>query len=497
MLFSSLTFICVFLPVAFLLSLALPGMRAKNVLLIVASLLFYAYGEPLYILLMLASALVNYGFGLLVGKLGERAGEEAGELFGGREARRANESRSESSHGRYRRFALAGAIVFNVGMLGVFKYADMLVGSVDVLAGLGLPLPHILLPVGISFYTFQALSYVIDVYRGEVQAQRNFARVLLFISFFPQLIAGPIIKYHDVETQLAQRTVTLQGVATGLRRFAIGLGKKVLIADCMGVVADSVFGAPLASVNIAAAWLAAIAFMLQIYFDFSGYSDMALGLARMFGFTYKENFRYPYVSHSIQEFWRRWHISLSTWFKEYVYIPLGGNRKGKARAALNRVAVFFLCGLWHGASWTFVVWGLFHGLFLLLEQYVPLKRAPRLLGWLYTALVVCFSFVLFRAESFEQALYFMGQMLGGLHFDEASVALALRQCTPLFLFTLVAGIIAATPLKSFVERYLAERSARTRGVTQACGYGACFVIFALSMLAMSGGVYNPFIYFRF
>jgi alginate O-acetyltransferase complex protein AlgI len=493
MLFSSLPFICVFLPAVFLLSLLLPGTRAKNALLIVASLLFYAYGEPVYVLLMLLSALINYGFGLFIGRMNVLNHAE-----GERDPRSpALTPATATAPTDARRLTVATAVVFNVGMLGAFKYADMLVGSIDGLTGLGLPLPHILLPIGISFYTFQALSYVIDVYRGEVAAQRNFARVLLFISFFPQLIAGPIIKYHDVEAQLAHRVVTLDGVATGLRRFAVGLGKKILIADCMGVVADSLFSAPLTSINVASAWLAAVAFTLQIYFDFSGYSDMALGLARMFGFTYKENFRYPYTSCSIREFWRRWHISLSTWFKEYVYIPLGGNRKGRARAALNRILVFFLCGLWHGASWTFVAWGLFHGLFLLLEQYVPLRRAPRALGWLYTVVVICLGFVLFRAETFEQALCFMGQMLGGFHFEPAAVALTLRQCTPLFLFTLAAGILTSIPLKDLASRRLAARSARIRGLARASSYGACLLLFALSMLALSGGAYNPFIYFRF
>ena len=471
MVFSSLAFICVFLPLVFLLHQVLPGIRVKNALLIVVSLLFYAYGEPVYIVLMIASTLFNWVAGLLVGRSAARPGA--------------------------RKAWLALAVVVNVALLGVFKYAGMVVGTFNALTGLDVASPDIALPIGISFYTFQALSYVIDVYRGDVKAQRSYPRVLLYISFFPQLIAGPIVKYHDVETQLAERHATLADITAGFRRFCIGLGKKVLIANVMAVAVDSVFGADLSHVNVAGAWIAALAYLMQIYFDFSGYSDMAIGMARMFGFTYQENFKYPYAATTIKEFWRRWHISLSTWFKLYIYIPLGGNRKGRARAVGNKLAVFFLCGLWHGASWTFVVWGLIHGLFLMLEEYVPLKKLPRPVGLVYTLLVVTVAFVLFRADSFEQGGWIISQMFTGWHFDYASVELAMRQLTPLFVGTFAVALVAASPVKGAIERWVGRLSAPAAAVVEGASYLFALALLALSLLSLSGGGYNPFIYFRF
>ena len=471
MVFSSLAFICVFLPLVFLLHQILPGIRVKNALLIVVSLLFYAYGEPVYIVLMVASTLFNWVAGLLVGRSTAGAGA--------------------------RKAWLAIAVVINIALLGVFKYASMVVGTFNALTGLDVASPGIALPIGISFYTFQALSYVIDVYRGDVRAQRSYPRVLLYISFFPQLIAGPIVKYHDVETQLSDRHATLADIAAGFRRFCIGLGKKVLIANVMAVAVDSVFGADLSHVNVAGAWIAALAYLMQIYFDFSGYSDMAIGMARMFGFTYQENFKYPYAATTIKEFWRRWHISLSTWFKLYVYIPLGGNRKGRARAVGNKLIVFFLCGLWHGASWTFVVWGLIHGLFLMIEEYVPLKKLPRPIGLVYTLLVVTVAFVLFRADSFEQGGWIISQMFTGWHFDYASVELAMRQLTPLFVGTFAVALVAATPVKGALERWVARLGEPAAGVVEGASYLFALALLALSLLSLSGGGYNPFIYFRF
>lgn len=481
MVFSSLAFLCVFLPVVFLLHQAIPGIRGKNLLLIVASLVFYAYGEPVYILLMLASTIVNWAFALAIGRA-QAAGADAGPA--GRRPRGA-------------KLAVAAAVTVNLGLLGVFKYAAMAVGTVDGLFGLGLQAPALALPLGISFYTFQALSYVIDVYRGEVPAQRNYGKVLLYIAFFPQLVAGPIVKYHDVEVQLGSRHASLRDIAGGLRRFCLGLGKKVLIANTMAVAVDSIFGAPLESVNILVAWLGAVAYALQIYFDFSGYSDMAIGMARMFGFTYKENFKYPYQSTSIREFWRRWHISLSTWFLEYLYIPLGGNRRGRARTVVNKIIVFFLCGLWHGASWTFVVWGLIQGFFLLLEEYLPIHRLPKPVGWVYAMLVVTVAFVLFRADTFAQGGYIIGQMFTGFHFEYGCMELALRQLTPVFLAALVAGLVAALPVKGALERRVAAAPQRTAAVLEGLSYLFALAVLALCLLGLSNGAYNPFIYFRF
>ena len=478
--FSSLVFICVFLPAVFLLHALIPPMRGKNALLIVASLVFYAYGEPVYVVLMVVSTLANWALGLLVGPA-EAGGE------GGAPAKPAS----------VRRAWIILAVAVNLGFLCVFKYAGMIVETLNAATGLGVPVPAISLPIGISFYTFQALSYVIDVYRGEVEPQRSYPTVLLYISFFPQLVAGPIVKYHDVQAQLRERHASLSDVAEGFRRFCFGLGKKVLVANTMAVAVDAIFSAPLENVNIAVAWLAAVAYLVQIYFDFSGYSDMAIGMARMFGFRYKENFQYPYQSTSVKEFWRRWHISLSTWFKEYVYIPLGGNRRGRPRTVVNKLVVFFLCGLWHGAAWTFVVWGLIHGLFLLLEEYVPIRKLPRPVGWLYCMLVVTVAFVLFRAESFQQGGWFIAQMFTGFHFEHACTALAMRQLTPLFVVALVAGLIGAQPVKEALEARLEGASPRVVAAAECASYVLAIVLLVVCLLGLSGGGYNPFIYFRF
>ena len=365
------------------------------------------------------------------------------------------------------------------------------------MTGLGLPDPQIALPIGISFYTFQAMSYVIDVYRGDVEAQRSYPKVLLYIAFFPQLIAGPIVKYHDVEAQLSERHASLSDIAAGFRRFCIGLGKKVLIANTMAVAVDSIYAAQLDHVNIAVAWIAALAYLMQIYFDFSGYSDMAIGMARMFGFKYQENFKYPYTSPTVQVFWRRWHISLSTWFRQYVYYPLGGNRKGRPRTVLNKLAIFFLCGLWHGASWTFVVWGLIHGFFLLLEEYLPIRKLPKPIGIVYTLLVVTVAFVLFRSDSFVQGGTIIAQMFTGWHFEYACVELAMRQLTPLFVITFAIAIVAATPIKGAIEQRIEAASDSTAMVLEIASYVLAIALLVLSLLALSGGGYNPFIYFRF
>lgn len=467
MIFSSLTFLCVFLPIVFLLHCAVPGMRAKNFLLIVASLFFYAYGEPIYVFLMLGSTVLTYTFGRLLG----------------------------SSRVRHHRAVLVVSIIVSLGTLGVFKYADMFVGTLDALLGLALPLPEILLPIGLSFFIFQSMSYLIDVYRGTVEGQKNYANVLLYISFFPQLMAGPIVKYHDIEDQLKQRIVNAPEVSQGIRRFVVGLAKKVLIANTFATTTDAIFSAPSNELNMVVAWIGALAYLLQIYFDFSGYSDMAIGLAHMFGFTFKENFNYPYTSRSIKEFWRRWHISLSTWFKEYLYIPLGGNRKGRMRTSLNKMIVFFCTGLWHGANWTFVIWGLFHGFFLLLEDFLPLKRLPRFLGHIYALLVVTVGFVIFRAETLDQGLLIIGNMFVGWSLTPVSMSLAVEQLTPLFIVTTVIAMVAAFPIKDVLIGWVKERGI-LEGATTFSYAGSVFLLL-LCILSLSSGSYNPFIYFRF
>ena len=470
MTFSSLVFICIFLPVVYVLHTVIPSLRVKNGLLIAASLLFYAFGEPVYVLLMIASAVMNYLFALAMGK-------KRTKLF------------------------LILAVICNIGILFVFKYTGFFVQSINTLLHMNIPVPQITLPIGISFFTFQALSYVIDVYRGQTDVQKNFFKVLLYISFFPQLIAGPIVKYKDIENEINQRTVTTDETAAGLRRFIVGLGKKVLIANAMAVTADAVFNAGAANVNILGAWLGAIAYTMQIYFDFSGYSDMAIGMGRMFGFHFKENFNFPYASASIKEFWRRWHISLSSWFKDYVYIPLGGNRKGEFRTGMNKLAVFFLCGLWHGANWTFVVWGLFHGAFSFLEEAVPsLRKMPKWLGHLYTMLVVCIGFVIFRADTIGEALGMIGKMFAGWDLSAAPVSFALQQCTPYFLCMLVMAVVLCAPAEKAVKRARIGAEAegsRKETMVQMALYAASFVVLAWCIIRLSGGSYNPFIYFRF
>lgn len=470
MVFSSLTFLFVFLPVVVVLYSIIRNLKVQNAILIVFSLLFYAYGEPVYVLLMIASTVINYLFGLVVG------------------------SRAQSQ--RAKKIGLLLAVAANLGILFVFKYSDMAVLTINRFTGLDLPAPAITLPIGISFFTFQAMSYVIDVYRGDVDEERNYFNVLLYISFFPQLIAGPIVKYHDINRQIHERKQTLEESAYGLRRFFVGLAKKVLLADQFALVCDTLYSTPLDELNVLSAWMAALAYMLQIYFDFSGYSDMAIGLGHVFGFTFKENFNYPYKSKSITEFWRRWHISLSTWFLEYVYIPLGGNRKGKLRTCLNKIAVFFLCGLWHGASWTFVMWGLYHGAFLLLEVYVPqIKKLPGFFAHLYAMIVVIFGWVLFRAESFSQALSMMKLMVTGFTFTHAQMAIFFEQLTPMFLTAFVIGALACFPFKALLESRVSNPAVRT--VIQTGMFIVAFALMCVCVLEISSGSYSPFIYFRF
>ena len=469
MVFSSLSFLCVFLPVTLLLERLMPTTRTKNAVLVVASLLFYAYGEPTLVLLMIVSTLFNYAFGRLVG----------------------------GSDGTARRAWLAVAVVVNLGMLGVFKYAGMLVSTVNALLGLSLPVPDIPLPLGISFYTFQALSYVIDVYRGDVEPQRNYTRILLYVSFFPQLIAGPIVKYHDIDEEMANRHAGMEEAAMGLRRFSFGLAKKVLVANVMASTADTLLALSPAEFAAPSAWLAAFAYLMQIYFDFSGYSDMAIGLGLCFGFHFKENFDHPYSSTSVKEFWRRWHMSLSTWLKEYLYIPLGGNRKGRGRAMLNRIIVFFVCGLWHGANWTFVVWGLLHGVMLLVEDVVDVRRLPRALGHVLTMLFVMLTFVIFRCDTLQQGVGVIGTMFGGWRMDAASMIPFFEQLTPLFIVTAIAAVVLAGSTPVRVRAWLDGRDAGQSLVAARASYAIAFLLLALCMISLSSGTYNPFIYFRF
>lgn len=456
--FSSMVFLCVFLPVVFLLSRLSKSIPYQNGLLIVASLLFYAYGEPYYVFLMLFSVLVNWFLGLAM-KNGPQ------------------------------KWAVWLAIVINIGLLFVFKYLDLALSGVNALFGLTISLPHLPLPVGISFFTFQALSYVIDVYRQEVPAQKSLWHVMLYISLFPQLIAGPIVKYHDVAEEIEHRSMDSQTTALGFRRFCVGLGKKVLISNTLASTVDLLFAANPSYVNIGSAWVAALCYLFQIYFDFSGYSDMAIGLGEVFGFHFHQNFNYPYISCSIQEFWRRWHISLSTWFREYLYIPLGGNRKGTVRTYVNKLIVFLATGIWHGANLTFVLWGLWHGCFIVLEDLLHLNRLPKFIGWLGTMLIVIVGFVMFRADTVSQGFFMITQMFTGFHFDWNSMALLYSVCSPVLALALVAAALGSAPLwqqVNFDEAPMVSWS-----------YLGGYALLVVCLLALSAGTYNPFIYFRF
>lgn len=470
MVFSSPVFLCIFLPVVWLLHTILPSTKAKNVLLVAASLLFYAYGEPVYVLLMIASTVINYTVARFL-------------------------------TGRHKRVVLILGIVANIGLLVYFKYAGFFVETFDQLFWKSVPVPQIALPVGISFFTFQALSYLIDVYRGDAEVQRNFFKVLLYISLFPQLIAGPIVRYPQIASEIDARHATLRDSAFGFRRFIVGLAKKVLIANTMGQAADTIFNAGAATIDSFAAWVGAIAYLMQIYYDFSGYSDMAIGLGQMLGFTFPENFRHPYGSRSIQEFWRRWHISLSSWFKDYVYIPLGGNRKGRVRTVGNRIIVFLLTGLWHGAAWTFVVWGAFHGFLLLVEAFVPaIKKLPSVLGHIYTLLMVTIGFVIFRADSLSEAFLFIGKMFSGFSAVTAS-SLAFQVLSPWFVFMLLAAVLFCAPIASLTDSVMALKNkaslTRKDKVIQIICFVLAILLLAWCLIRLSSGGYNPFIYFRF
>ena len=478
MVFSSPTFLLLFLPVLLVIYLLSPG-KLKNLVLLLASLFFYAWGEGYFVIIMLASIIANFIFGLLI------------------------ESRRSSPIGKW---LVAAAVAANLLLLISYKYANFIADNVSiVLAWAGLPeiaLAPVHLPIGISFFTFQAMSYIIDIYRGTNPAQRNPVDLALYISLFPQLVAGPIVRYHDIAKQIGSRDVTAEDFSIGARRFIAGFAKKMIIANPLGEVADTIFALPAGNVAPEIAWLGIICYSLQIYFDFSGYSDMAIGLGRMFGFRFLENFNYPYISLSIQEFWRRWHISLSNWFRDYLYIPLGGNRVGNFRVYFNLVTVFVLCGLWHGASCNFLLCGLIHGAFLVLER-LGLARllgyAPRVVRHFYVLFVATLAWVFFRAETLPDAIAFLQAMfdlsgtvnthndLGGYYDDSV-------------IFTLLLGCLFSMPIMPYLSAKLRPRLRSNRSLGQAMDIStiACYLcVFYLAITYLAAGTYNPFIYFRF
>jgi len=483
MVFSSPLFLFLFLPLVLAGYWLVPGIRGRNLWLLLASLAFYAWGEVAFILLLLASTTVNYGLGWWVDR--------------------------EQAPAR-RKLAVAVAVAINLGLLAFFKYADFVVGMLNsLLAWLGLaPLqaPHVPMPIGISFFTFHALSYVIDVYRRKWTAARDPRDVALYIFFFPQLVAGPILRWNAIAPQLVRRSATPDQFAEGIRRFAGGLAKKVLIANAVAVPADQIFALAPGELSASVAWFGIVCYSLQIYFDFSGYSDMAVGLGKMFGFEFIENFDFPYIAQSMRDFWRRWHISLSTWFRDYLYIPMGGNRGSELRTGFNLLTVFFLCGLWHGASWTFVAWGLYHGVFLVLERTdfgAWLERRPRPLRHAYAILIFMLGWVLFRADSFSGASTYFAAMLG-LVPDTAAQPLA-RYSRAEALCAVAAGVLFSAPLWPWLKARAARLAdGRAAGFATALGAGGVVLEIGLVMLLLvasaamlAGGTYNPFIYFRF
>lgn len=472
MLFSSTVFLFLFLPLVLLgYYVVLRRWRqVQNIFLLAVSLFFYAWGEPRFVVIMLASIAANYGFGLWVG--------------------------ADRQRGRKGRLPVLLAVLANLGLLFVFKYLTFVLTNLNLL-GAQLTVPLIELPIGISFFTFQALSYVLDVHRGRGGVQVNPLKVGLYISFFPQLIAGPIVKYETVADQIDNRRENWPDFSAGACRFVVGLGKKVLIANQLAVVADRAFqlsGQGLASAGLA--WLGAVCYTLQIYYDFSGYSDMAIGLGKMFGFHFLENFNYPYLAKSVTEFWRRWHISLSTWFRDYVYFPLGGSRvKSPWRHVGNLFVVWLLTGVWHGANWTFLCWGLLYFVLLVLEKFAGLGRGwPACLKWLFTMLMVNFAWVLFRAEGIGDALRYFRDMLflGSRPGWDNTAAMYLWENLPV----LIAAVIFAAPVAGWVRDKLYAR--RRLAPLWDAGYAALLLaVFLVSASFLVKGTYNPFIYFNF
>ena len=461
MLFSSIPFLYYFLPAVLTAYFLAPG-KAKNTVLLLFSLLFYGWGEPKLVFLMLFTIALFYLCGLAIGRAVQQ---------------------------RWKQFWLTVSVVISLGLLGLFKYADFFIGSVNAVTGLSLPLLKLALPVGISFYTFQCLSYTIDVYRGTAEVQKDPIAFGTYVTLFPQLIAGPIVRYVDVARELEHRTHSWENIAFGLRRFLVGLGKKVILADNFALLVKLFRESSEPSVLFA--WMYAVAFMLNIYFDFSGYSDMAIGLGRIFGFHFLENFNYPYLSKSITEFWRRWHMSLGSWFRDYVYIPLGGNRVSRSRWIFNILTVWMLTGAWHGAAWNFVLWGLLYAVLLLMEKWVPaLQRLPGILRHGYVLLTVMLGFVLFNAESVSQAGSDIAALFGfgGLPAVTAETWYYLRSYGLLFLM----GCVGATP----VVKNMARKVSKTR-------VGPVLEMLALAalLLVCTGylvdGSFSPFLYFRF
>ncbi len=466
MLFSSMTFIFIFLPIVCgLYFLVRKNITMANLLLLLSSIIFYAWGEPNYVFIMLGTILINYVGAICINK-----------------------------YPKHKKIALLTTILANLGILFYFKYFNFVMENINSVIGTNFSFLEVIMPIGISFYTFQALSYVIDVYYKKVNVQKNIYKLALYITLFPQLVAGPIIKYHDVANQIDKRKITFNQFSYGIKRFIIGLSKKVLIANTMGAIADAIFAQPVYDFSTGVAWLGALAYTFQIFYDFSGYSDMAIGLGHMFGFKFLENFNYPYISKSITEFWRRWHISLSTWFKEYLYIPLGGNRISKYRTYLNLFIVFLATGIWHGAEWTFVIWGLWHGAFIIFERITNLHKriggiTSSILRHCYTILAFVIGWVIFRSDNITYATDYIKNMFGLIPYKEIYSLPYYIDTTQIIIF--ITAIMLSMPIFS---NFLNDDKD-----TKATSFQNLWllILFGLSWASISAGTYNPFIYFRF
>ena len=473
MVFSSILFMFRFLPAVLILYYIAPR-KIRNTILFLFSLFFYAWGEPKYVFLMLFSITMDFTFGQLIGKYRERGDLKKAKQF------------------------LLISVFANLGILGFFKYADFIIGSVNGVLGTGIPLLGIPLPIGISFFTFQTMSYTIDVYRGVTTVQRNWINYGTYVSMFPQLIAGPIVQYKTIAKQMRDRRENSDDFVAGIHRFMIGVGKKVLLANNIGKLWDTISAMPAGDLPVATAWLGILAYTFQIYYDFSGYSDMAIGLGKMFGFHFLENFNYPYVSKSITEFWRRWHISLSSWFREYVYIPLGGNRKGALKQVRNILVVWLLTGIWHGASWNFVMWGVYYGLLLLIEKFVLgrfLEKLPGVIRILYSMFFVMIGWVIFAFDDLKKGFSYIGALFGGhgqALFNQESIYLLYNNGVLLVLL-----ILGATMLpKLTAEKWLG--CLKNRQWVCVLLKSVFYVgIFIISVAYLVDATYNPFLYFRF
>ncbi|MBO4460714.1 MAG: MBOAT family protein [Clostridiales bacterium] len=467
MVFSSLTFLLCFLPAVLLIYFAVPR-KAKNAVLFLASLVFYAWGEPIYVVLMIFSTILDYTCGRLVEKFRGTSKKKIGLII---------------------------SVCCNLGLLIFFKYSDFFIATVNGIFKTNIPQLNLPLPIGISFYTFQTMSYTIDVYRGDARMQKNIISFGAYVALFPQLIAGPIVRYQDIADQLDERTHSFDKFGDGVKRFVMGLGKKVLLANNIGLLWSMVSETEAAQLTLVGAWLGIIAFAFQIYFDFSGYSDMAIGLGKMLGFDFKENFNYPYLSKSVTEFWRRWHMSLGTWFRDYVYIPLGGNKKGLPVQLRNIAIVWILTGFWHGAAWNFVLWGIFYGVLLLIEKLFLLKRlekAPAVIGHIYALFTVLIGWVLFAFDDLSKGLAFLKVMFGGgAGIVNSATLYQLLSYIPLMIIC----IIGSTPLMKNIYEKISKKS--KEGFVLTADVVKILIVAGLSVAFLISGSYNPFLYFRF